>query len=42
MNAKEKELLEVIRGSKNPEEVMRATVLAIIETLQKRGAIKSE
>ena len=42
MNAKEKELIEVIRGSKNPEEVMRATVIAIIETLQKRSAIKSE
>ena len=42
MNAKEKELLEVIRRSENPEEVMRATVRAIIECLEKRDALKSE
>lgn len=42
MNAKEKELIEVIRGSENPEEVMRATVRAIIECLEKRGSLKTE
>jgi hypothetical protein len=42
MNAKEKELLEVIRVSENPEEVMIATVRAIIECLEKRGALKTE
>ncbi len=42
MNAKEKELIEVIRGSENPEEVMRATVRAIIECLEKSGKLKIE
>ena len=42
MNEKEKELIEIIRGSKNPEEVMKATVLAIIECLEKSGKLKIE
>ena len=42
MNEREKELIEIIRGSKNPEEVMRATVLAIIECLEKSGKLKIE
>ena len=42
MNAKEKELLEVIRGSENPREVMEAMVLAAVKYLREKDAKHNE
>lgn len=42
MNAKEKELIEVIRGSKNPREVMEAMVLAAVQYLRDNNAKHNE
>ena len=38
MNAKEKELLEIIRESSNPREVMEAMVLAALKYLREKDA----
>ena len=42
MNAKEKELIEVIRGSENPREVMEAMVLAAVKYLREKNAQHNE
>lgn len=42
MNEKEKELIEIIRGSKNPQEVMEAMVLAAVKYLREKNTAKIE
>lgn len=42
MNEREKELIEIIRGSKNPQEVMEAMVLAAVKYLREKNTAEIE